>query len=83
MKKGTSSSGSYDEPLNDDECGDWECDICHDTGFVLTDEDDGEGHTARGVGTRPCLCELDREKHGDDDDDSDEDEWYSGDYDDE
>jgi len=30
--------------------------ICDGSGVVSTDEDDGEGHTMRGVGERPCLC---------------------------
>lgn len=32
------------------------CADCHETGEVSMDEDDGEGHTMRGVGTRPCPC---------------------------
>jgi hypothetical protein len=33
------------------------CEECGGTGEISTDEDDGEGHTMRGVGTRPCpLC---------------------------
>lgn len=34
-----------------------DCEWCAGSGVVATDEDDGEGHTARGVGDdRPCLC---------------------------
>jgi hypothetical protein len=34
-----------------------DCDLCAGSGVVATDEDDGEGHTARGVSDdRPCLC---------------------------
>jgi len=32
------------------------CAECGGTGEIATDEDDGEGHTARGVGTKKCLC---------------------------
>lgn len=33
------------------------CEHCHGTGEVATDEDDGEGHTMRGVGTQKCICQ--------------------------
>lgn len=34
-----------------------DCEWCAGSGVVATDEDDGEGHTARGVGGDvPCLC---------------------------
>lgn len=40
--------------------GEWhedeECEYCGGTGEVPTDEDDGEGHIQRGVGTRMCIC---------------------------
>ena len=32
------------------------CDDCYGEGVVATDEDDGEGHTMRGVGSEPCHC---------------------------
>jgi len=32
------------------------CDDCRGEGVVATDEDDGEGHTMRGVGSEPCHC---------------------------
>jgi hypothetical protein len=34
-----------------------ECALCDGTGEVATDEDDGEGHIMRGVGTETCLCQ--------------------------
>lgn len=34
-----------------------ECAECGGTGEVATDEDDGEGHTMRGVGSQPCICQ--------------------------
>lgn len=34
------------------------CEYCLGTGEIPTDEDDGEGHTARGVGTRKCFCRM-------------------------
>lgn len=33
------------------------CEHCHGSGEVATDEDDGEGHTMRGVGTQKCICQ--------------------------
>lgn len=35
------------------------CEWCGGTGEVATDEDDGEGHTMRGVGTKKCICQYD------------------------
>lgn len=35
------------------------CEWCEGTGEVATDEDDGEGHTMRGVGTKKCICQYD------------------------
>lgn len=32
------------------------CEDCEDTGEVSVDEEDGEGHTMRGVGTQKCHC---------------------------
>jgi hypothetical protein len=34
-----------------------ECPECEGTGVVYLDEDDGEGHSARGVISEPCLCQ--------------------------
>lgn len=34
------------------------CAECHGTGEISLDEDDGEGHTARGVGSKPCPCRI-------------------------
>lgn len=34
------------------------CGFCLGTGEVSVDEDDGEGHTARGVGTRKCTAAI-------------------------
>lgn len=36
------------------------CEWCEGTGEVATDEEDGEGHTMRGVGTRKCICQSSR-----------------------
>lgn len=33
------------------------CEHCKGTGEVATDEDDGEGHIMRGVGTSKCICQ--------------------------
>ncbi len=33
------------------------CEHCHGEGEVATDEDDGEGHTMRGVGSQKCICQ--------------------------
>lgn len=33
------------------------CEHCFGSGEVATDEDDGEGHTMRGVGTQKCICQ--------------------------
>ena len=33
------------------------CIECKGTGEVRTDEDDGEGHIMRGVGTEKCICQ--------------------------
>ena len=33
------------------------CEYCKGTGEVSTDEDDGEGHIMRGVGTEKCICQ--------------------------
>ena len=35
-----------------------ECATCGGTGEVATDEDDGEGHIMRGVGTQKCECQT-------------------------
>ena len=35
------------------------CEWCDGTGEVATDEDDGEGHLMRGVGTKKCICQYD------------------------
>ena len=35
------------------------CEWCEGTGEVATDEDDGEGHIMRGVGTKKCICQYD------------------------
>lgn len=35
-----------------------ECAYCDGTGEVATDEDDGEGHIMRGVGTQKCVCQT-------------------------
>jgi hypothetical protein len=34
------------------------CEECGGTGEVATDEDDGEGHLMRGVGTSKCICQI-------------------------
>lgn len=34
------------------------CTDCYGTGIVATDEDDGEGHTMRGVGESKCICQV-------------------------
>jgi hypothetical protein len=36
---------------------DW-CELCGGTGEISTDEQDGEGHTMRGVGTQKCICRV-------------------------
>lgn len=36
------------------EAPDQDCPTCCGTGEVPADEDDGEGHTARGVASAPC-----------------------------
>ena len=42
------------------------CEECGGTGMISTDEDDGEGHTQRGVGSAPCpLCNRKEEKEYD------------------
>lgn len=38
-----------------------ECAECGGTGKVDCDEDDGEGHTQRGVGERMCMCRVESE----------------------
>jgi len=43
---------TFDEAVRDDVC-----EYCNGTGEIATDEDDGEGHTMRGVGTRKCICQ--------------------------
>lgn len=56
-------------------CGDclehceYVCEMCEGTGEVSVDEDDGEGHTMRGVGTQKCLCQI-KDRQDDMDDDS-------------
>jgi hypothetical protein len=37
------------------------CPHCGGTGEVPNDEVDSEGHTQRGVGSRPCSCRWDEE----------------------
>lgn len=32
--------------------------MCDGSGEIPADEDDGEGHTMRGVGTQKCLCKA-------------------------
>ena len=32
------------------------CSECRGTGEISVDEDDGQGHTMRGVGTQKCIC---------------------------
>lgn len=47
----------YDDELVADDDEDLEAcplGLCDGSGIVSTDEDDGEGHTARGVGSAPC-----------------------------
>ncbi len=61
-------------PLIDDDVADAECEICGDTGYLLVDEDDGEGHTRWGVSQRPCQCQFD--KNGWDAEDDEEDDDY-------
>lgn len=39
------------------------CGECEDTGEIATDEEDGEGHTMRGVGTRKCPCKVISKDH--------------------
>jgi hypothetical protein len=39
-----------------------ECEICGDTGEVPCDEEDGEGHTMRGVSTRKCICRRNKKQ---------------------
>ena len=34
------------------------CAECLGTGEISTDEDDGEGHIARGVGSQKCRCRI-------------------------
>ena len=36
---------------------DW-CEYCGGTGEVSVDEQDGEGHTMRGVGSQKCICRI-------------------------
>ena len=33
-----------------------ECEFCGGDGYVTVDEDDGEGHSMGGVGSRRCIC---------------------------
>ena len=39
------------------------CGECGGSGEVSVDEDDGEGHLMRGVGTRKCICQVDKDDH--------------------
>lgn len=39
------------------------CGECEDTGEISTDEDDGEGHTMRGVGSAKCPCKFITKDH--------------------
>jgi hypothetical protein len=41
--------------------------LCDGTGVVAVDEEDGEGHTMRGVGSRPCPCRNREDEDMDDD----------------
>lgn len=34
------------------------CEWCGGEGVIATDEDDGEGHTMRGVGSQKCICQV-------------------------
>lgn len=34
------------------------CEMCGGTGEVLLDEDDGSGHTMKGVAVEICYCQL-------------------------
>ncbi len=36
------------------------CGYCEGTGEVSCDEDDGEGHMMRGVGTQKCICQIEK-----------------------
>lgn len=36
--------------------GEMVCEYCEGTGEMACDEDDGEGHIMRGVGTTKCIC---------------------------
>ena len=38
------------------------CELCGGTGEITTDEDDGEGHIQRGVGTRKCICQIEHDE---------------------
>ena len=50
-------NASYDEICKD--CGEKKvCEICGGSGEVSCDEDDGEGHMQRGVGTEKCECKI-------------------------
>lgn len=51
----------YDSDFDIDclECEE-ECEYCGGTGEVATDEDDGEGHIMRGVGTEKCICQIEQ-----------------------
>lgn len=43
-----------------------ECEFCGGEGFVVTDEDDGEGHVRIGVGHRRCVCKQTNDEDQDD-----------------
>lgn len=45
---------------------DEECEFCGGEGFIAIDEDDGEGNTRKGVGSRRCIC---RDNFNEDDQD--------------
>lgn len=47
----------YDDDLGDEEDA-CPLGLCDGSGEISVDEDDGEGHTARGVGTRKCECQI-------------------------
>lgn len=42
------------------------CEWCRGSGEISTDEEDGEGHTMRGVGTEKCPCQIEEDEFEED-----------------
>lgn len=66
----------HDDPIEIYTCSDCKkeceveevCEFCYGDGEVSTDEDDGEGHIMRGVGSQTCICRV-REEEAEKDED--------------